>query len=166
VLRHIAALYKFEEQIKGQSAEVRHRLRQAQSRPCVEKLKAFFDEHLPRVSGKSKIAEAMRYALSHWQGLTLFLDDGRIEIDSNCVERAIRPLALNRKNALFAGHDRGGTHWGVVASLIETCKLNAVDPQAYLASVLSRLVNGWPARQIDELLPWAYASRQHGRAVA
>jgi transposase len=164
-LRTFAALYKIEEQIKGQSAEIRHCLRQAQSLPRVEELKAFLDKHLPRVSGKSKIAEAMRYALSHWQGLTLFLDDGRIEIDSNCVERSIRPLALNRKNALFAGHDRGGVHWGIIASLIETAKLNAVDPQAYLASVLSRLVNGWPMRQIDELLPWAYPANANSQAV-
>ncbi len=164
-LRQIAALYTIEEQVRGQSAEVRHRVRQAQSRPRVETLKAFFDENLKRVSGKSKMAEALRYAISHWQGLTLFLDDGRIEIDSNTVERAIRPVALNRKNALFAGHDRGAVHWGIVASLIETAKLNAVDPQFYLASVLSRLVNGWPMRQIDELLPWAYAASTNSRAV-
>jgi hypothetical protein len=98
--------------------------------------------------------------------LILFAEDGRIEMDSNMVERAIRPIALNRKNALFAGHGRGAAHWGIVASLIETCKLNGADPQAYLADVLSRLVNGWPMRQIDELLPWAYAARQETRAVA
>ena len=96
-LRQIAALYTIEEQVRGQSAEVRHRVRQAQSRPRVETLKAFFDENLKRVSGKSKMAEALRYAISHWQGLTLFLDDGRIEIDSNTVERAIRPVALKQK---------------------------------------------------------------------
>ena len=78
----------------------------------------------------------------------------------------MRPIALTRKNALFAGHDRGGVHWGIIASLIETCKLNAVDPQAYLADVLSRLVNGWPMRQIDDLLPWAYAASQPTCAVA
>jgi hypothetical protein len=77
-----------------------------------------------------------------------------------------RPLALNRKNALFAGHDRGADHWAIVASLIETCKLNSVDPQAYLASVLSRLVNSWPMRRIDELMPWAYAIRQNATAAA
>ena len=87
-------------------------------------------------------------------------------MDTNAVERSIRPLALNRKNALFAGHDRGATHWGIIASLIETCKLNGVDPQAYLASVLSRLVNGWPMRRIDELMPWAYAASQKPTAVA
>jgi transposase len=105
------------------------------------------------------MAEAIRYALRHWDGLILFAGDGRIEMDTNTVERAIRPIALNRKNALFAGHDRGAVHWGIVASLVETCKLNAADPQAYLADVLSRLVNGWPMRQIDDLLPWAFANR-------
>jgi transposase len=158
-LRQIAALYKIEQQIWGQSADARHRVRQAQSLLRVEKLKIWLDENLKRVSGKSKIAGAMRYAITHWQGLTLFLDDGRIEMDSNAVERAIRPIALNRKNALFAGHDRGGDHWATVTTLIETCKLNGVDPQDYLARVLSRLVNGWPNSQIDELLPWAQAPK-------
>jgi transposase len=156
-LRQIAALYEIEALIRGQSASERHRLRQVQSLPRVGRLKAWLDDNLKRVSGKSKIAEAMRYAITHWEGLTRFLDDGRIEIDSNTVERAIRPLALNRKNALFAGHDRGGDHWACIASLIETCKLNAVEPQAYLASTLSRLVNSWPMRQIVDLLPWNYA---------
>ena len=87
-------------------------------------------------------------------------------MDTNTVERSIRPLALNRKNALFAGHDRGADHWATVASLIETCKLNGVDPQACLASVLSRLVNGWPMRRIEELMPWAYAVRQNATAAA
>lgn len=159
-LVQIAALYKIEDFIKGQNAEARRRVRQTQTAPRLEKFKSWLEDHLKRVSGKSKIAEAMRYALHHWQGLALFLDDGRVEIDSNTVERSIRPLALNRKNALFAGHDRGGTHWATIASLIETCKLNGVDPQAYLASVLSRLVNGWPNSKIDELMPWAYTPGQ------
>jgi hypothetical protein len=87
-------------------------------------------------------------------------------MDTNTVERSIRPLTLNRKNVLFAGHDRGAEHWGIVASLIESCKLNGVDPQTYLASVLSRLVNGWPMRKIDELMPWAYAASKSATAVA
>ena len=84
------------------------------------------------ISQKTKLAEAIRYALSRWEGLTRFLDDGRIEIDTNVVERSIRPIALNRKNALFAGSDGGGEHWAIIASLIETCKLCGVDPHAYL----------------------------------
>ena len=127
------------------------------ARPLVDELRAWLEAQLAKVPGGSRIAEAIRYALKHWAGLTVFLDDGRVEIDSNVVERSIRPIALNRKNALFAGSDQGGVHWGVIASLIETCKLNAVDPQAYLADVLTRLVNRHPASQIDQLMPWAYA---------
>ena len=95
---------------------------------------------MPPVSGKSTIAVAIRYTLSRWDGLVRFLDDGRIEIDSNVVERTIRPIALGRKNHLFAGSDGGGEHWAVIASLIETCKMNAVDPQAYLRDVLAKIV--------------------------
>jgi transposase len=92
--------------------------------------------------------------------------DGRIEIDSNVVERAIRPIALNRKNALFAGSDGGGEHWAVIASLIETCKLIGVEPHAYLADVITRIVNDHPTSQIDELLPWAYLTTQERWRVA
>ena len=104
-----------------------------------------------------KLAEAIRYALTRWEGLTRFLDDGHVEIDSNVVERSIRPIALTRKNALFAGSDGGGEHWAVIASLIETCKLNDVEPHAYLADVITKIVNGHSNSQIDNLLPWAYA---------
>jgi hypothetical protein len=98
--------------------------------------------------------------------LTRFLDDGHIDIDSNVVERAIRPIALNRKNALFAGSDGGGEHWAVVASLIETCKLIGVEPHAYLANVITRTVGGHPNSQIDDLLPWAYPTAPALRDVA
>ena len=165
-LRQIAALYKIEETIRGQSAELRQEIRNARTRPLVDAFKSWLDATLARVSGRSKLADVIRYAIRHWDGLVRFLDDGRIEIDSNTVERSIRPIALNRKNALFAGHDRGGVHWGIIASLIETCKLNAVDPQAYLAETLTRLVNGWPMSKIDELMPWAYAAVASERAVA
>ena len=156
-LARIAALYRIETMIRGRVPEQRRILRHHQAKPLVADLRAWLEAELAKVSGGSRIAQAIRYALKHWSGLTLFLDDGRVEIDSNTVERAIRPIALNRKNALFAGSDQGGTHWGVVASLIETCKLNAIDPQAYLADVLARLVNRHPASQIDQLMPWAYA---------
>ena len=98
--------------------------------------------------------------------MTRFVDDGRIEIDCNVVERSIRPIALNRKNALFAGSDGGAEHWAVIASLIETCKLNSVDPHAYLSDTLTKIVNGHPNSRIDELLPWAYAKQQPLKAVA
>jgi transposase len=119
-------------------------------------LEPWLRERLTLISQKSKLAEAIRYALARWQGLTRFIDDGRIEIDSNVVEWAIRPIALNRKNALFAGSDGGAAHWAVVASLIETCKLTGVAPHAYLTDVITRIVNGHPNSRLDELLPWAY----------
>jgi transposase len=112
---------------------------------------------LPR--GSRPGCSLIRYVLSRWDGLCRFIDDGRIEIDSNTVERAIRPIALTRKNALFAGSDGGAEHWAVIASLIETCKLSSVDPQAYLARVVTSIVNGHPNSRIDELMPWNYPQK-------
>ncbi len=100
------------------------------------------------------------------EGLTRFHEDGRIEIDSNVVERSIRPIALNRKNALFAGSDGGGEHWAVIASLIETCKLCDVEPHNYLTDIMTKIVHGHPNSQIDELLPWAYPGATPLRDVA
>lgn len=92
----------------------------------------------------------------HWDGLQIFLTDGRVEMDTNPVENTIRPITLNRKNALFAGHDEGGRTWARMASLIETCKLNAVDPYAYLRATLTAIANRHPASRIDDLMPWAF----------
>ena len=153
-LARIAALYRIEADIRGQAAEARRDARQARSRPLVTELHAWFTAQTAKLPARSPTAEAIRYALNHWDGLCQFLDDGRIEIDNNSVERAMRPIALSRKNALFAGSDEGGENWAAVASLIETCKLNAVDPQRYLTGLLTRLVNGWPQARIDALMPW------------
>jgi len=155
-LERIAALYAIEKTVRGRSADARRAVRQDKSSPLVVALKAWLEHQLGRVSGKAPIADAIRYGLHHWNGLTRFLDDGRIELDTNIVERGIRPIVLNRKNALFAGHDEGAENWACIASLIETCKLNGIDPQAYLGDVLSKLVNLWPAARLDELLPWAW----------
>ena len=156
-LERIAGLYAIENGIRGRSAEERRAVRQERSRLIIDDLEPWLRTKLALISQKSKLAEAIRYALSRWEGLTRFLNDGRIEIDSNVVERAIRPIALNRKNALFAGSDGGGEHWAVIASLIETCKLIGVEPHAYLADVITQIVND-PSKhsRIDELLPWAY----------
>jgi len=156
-LKRIATLYAIEAKIRGRHAEERRLVRQAESKPLVEDLKTWLEVQLALVSGKSAIAVAIRYGLNHWDGLLRFLDDGRIEMDTNAVERSMRPIALGRKNALFAGHDEGAANWACIASLIETCKLNGVDPQAYLADVLTKLVNLWPASHVDELLPSAWA---------
>jgi transposase len=165
-LTRIAELYRIESDIRGMSAAERCRIRQTKSRPILEALEPWLRTKLGLISQKSKLAEAIRYALVRWDGLTRFVDDGRIEIDSNVVERAIRPLALTRKNALFAGSDRGGEHWAIIASLVETCKLCRVDPQAYLTDVLSRIVTGHLNTRIDDLLPWAYATAPDLKAVA
>jgi hypothetical protein len=165
-LTRIAELYRIESDIRGMSAAERARIRQQKSRPVLEALEPWLRAKLGLISQKSKLAEAIRYALVRWDGLTRFVDDGRIEIDSNVVERAIRPLAIGRKNFLFAGSDRGGEHWAIIASLVETCKLCGVDPQAYLADVLSRIATGHLNTQIDDLLPWAYATTPDLKAVA
>jgi hypothetical protein len=165
-LARIASLYAIEAEVRGSNPEVRRTARQQRAKPIVDALQAWLDAQHALVSRKSTLGEAIRYALKHWEGLVRFLDDGRIEIDSNPVERLIRPIALNRKNALFAGSDGGGEHWATHASLIETCKLNAVDPQAYLADVLAQLVAGHPITRIDELLPWTWAAAQPAQRAA
>jgi transposase len=165
-LARIAAIYQIESDIRGQPAEERRAVRQRYSQPLVAAFEPWLRQKLALISQKTKLAEAIRYALTRWEGLSLFLDDGRVEIDNNVVERAIRPLALTRKNAMFAGSDSGADHWATIASLIETCKLIGVDPQAYLADVITRIVNGHPQNRLDELLPWAYATAPAVRNVA
>lgn len=159
-LKRIQLLYAIEAEIRGQDAEARRRLRQERARPVLEDMKAWFEDQLSQLSRKSETADAINYALIRWPGLTLYLEDGRVEIDSNTVERSIRPLALTRKNALFAGSDGGGEHWAMLASLIETCKLNDINPQHYIADVLTKLVNGHPINRIQELLPWNWRAHQ------
>jgi hypothetical protein len=159
-LARLKLLYDIEAEVRGSPPEVRRAARQQRSKPVVEALKPWFENNLARMSEGSKLAEAIAYGLNHWDGLCRFLEDGRIEIDSNTVERSIRGVALTRKNALFAGHDRGAAGWAMIASLLETCKLNAVDPLAWTTDVLTKLVNRWPASRIDELMPWAYAAKR------
>jgi len=156
-LRRIAALYKIEADIRGTVPEARVAARKARSQPVLDDFEPWLRANLERVSGKSPTAKAIRYALSHWAGLIRFIDDGRVELDTNTVERAIRPQALTRKNALFAGSDGGAQHWACLASLIETAKLNGVDPLAYLTDVLATLAQGHPINRIAELLPWRWA---------
>jgi transposase len=165
-LMRIAALYAVESDIRGLSADERRQARQRHTKPLIDALRPWLEAKLAAVSGKSTIAEAIRYALSRWDGLIRFLDDGRVEIDSNVVERSIRPIALGRKNHLFAGSDGGGEHWAVIASLIETCKMNDVDPEAYLRDVLQKIVARHPMSRIDELLPFAYLRPAVDRAAA
>jgi len=158
-LRRIAALYRIEADIRGTPLETRAAARQERSKPIIDAFEPWLRANLERVSGKSPTAKAIRYALSHWEGLIRFIDDGRLELDTNTVERAIRPQALTRKNALFAGSDGGAQHWACLASLIETAKLNGVDPLAYLSDVLATLAQGHPINRIAELLPWRWGSQ-------
>jgi transposase len=159
-LARIKLLYEIEAEIRGLPPEVRQAVRQQKSKPVIEAMKSWFEASLGKVSKTGKVAEAIRYALNRWDGLLRFLDDGRIEIDSNTVERSIRGIGLDRKNSLFAGHDLGAEAWAMHASLLETCKLNSVDPLAWLTNVLTRLVNLWPASRIGELMPWAYVAKR------
>lgn len=165
-LRRIAELYHVEDDIRGLTAQARLAVRRERSRTIIAELEPWLREKLGLISQKTKLAEAIRYTLSRWEGLTRFLDDDRIEIDSNTVERSIRPIALNRKNVLFVGSDGGAQHWAAIASLIETCKLNHVEPLGYLADMLTRIVKGHPNSQIDDLLPWAYIAEPDLKPVA
>ena len=155
-VKRIGEFYRIEAEIRGSDPAARLVARQERSAPIVADLEAWLTHHRARVASKSPLGEALKYISKYWDGLCLFLTDGRVELDSNTVERTIRPIALNRKNALFAGHDAGAENWAVIASLIETCKLNAVDPHAWLAKTLTAIAGGHPQRQIDELLPWNY----------
>lgn len=155
-LRRIGELYAIEADVRGQSPPHRVAVRRNRSKPLLSALKLWLETQLPLIPGASELAKAIRYALARWDGLSRFLNDGRIEMDTNPVERAIRPISLGRKNHLFAGSDGGGHRWAVVCSLVETCKLNGVEPYAYLADVLQRMVDGHPVNRLDELLPWRW----------
>lgn len=154
VLRRIALLYAIEGEVRGLSAKQRCAARAERSRVVVDDLNQYLEARNTQASAKSKLGEAIRYALTRWDGLSRFIDDGRIDLDSNTVERSIRPLALNRKNALFASSDEGGDNWAVIATLIECCKLNAINPHEWLTQALTRLANGHTANRVDKLMPW------------
>lgn len=150
----MAELWSIEEEVRGQVPAARAAARQDRSAVIVAELFKFWEKELPRISGKSKLAEAIRYATSRRAALERFLADGRTEIDSNIVERAIRPQTIVRKNALFAGSDGGGSTWATIATLLQTAKMNSVDPLAWLTQTLDRIANRWPISQIDQLMPW------------
>ncbi len=157
-LAQIQALYRIEKDLRGQSADQRHVARQEHAKPIIDDFELWLAQSRARVSAKSPTGEALKYIAKYWDGLILFLQDGRIELDSNAVERTIRPIALNRKNALFAGHDAGAQNWAVIASLIETSKLNGVEPHGYLSGVLKAIAAGHKQTDINLLLPWIYGN--------
>ena len=143
--------------IRGQTAEQPQDVRQTKLLPLVGTMKTWFEAELKRIPPRGGLGDPIRYALTRWSALGLFLDDGRIELDNNTVERAIRPIALGRKNHLFAGSDGGAARWAIAASLLATAKLNDVEPFAYLKDVLERLSNGHRMSRLDDLLPWNWA---------
>jgi hypothetical protein len=162
-LKRIAKLYQIEGEIRGNGADDRRAVRQQKAEPLTEALRAWLEKTLAQVASGSAIAQAIRYALNRWDGLVRLLDDGRIEIDSNTVERAMRPIALSRKNALFAGSDEGAENWAMLASLIESCELHGVNPEACLTDALTKLVNNWPNSRIAELTPWGWSAAHTDR---
>jgi transposase len=164
-LQRIGQLFDIERAIMGRPAAQRRQVRHAAARPVIDALAAFLDASLAMISGRSDLAKAIRYARSRWTALTRYLDDGTLEISNNAAERAIRPLALGRKNYLFAGSDAGGERAAAAYTLIETAKLNGLDPEAYLRAVLGRIADH-PINRIAELLPWNIGLASPVRAAA
>ena len=165
VLKRIAEIYAIEKDIRGKPADVRLAVRQERSRPLVDKLHDWFAATAPRMMAGSTTSDAMKYALKRWTGFTLFLDDGRLELDNNTAERAMRPVALQRKNALFAGHQLGAENWAAIFSLVETCKMLGLNPYAYLADVLARIITRADTDTIDDLLPHNWVDTNAAQTV-
>jgi transposase len=152
-LERIAQLYGIEKEIRGRSPAERIETRQARSRPVLVSMHAWLKATVAKMSRKSDVAVAIHYALERWAALVLFCDDGRVEVDNNAAERALRAVALGRKNYLFAGSDAGGDRAAAIYSLLGSAKLNGIDPEVYLALVLRRIADH-PITRIEELLPW------------
>ncbi len=152
-LDRIAALYRIEDTIRGQPPEQRLRARQEHTAPLMAELHHWLQMILSRVPGRGSLAKAIRYTLSRWEGLTLILRNGRACIDNSAAERAIRPLTLGRRNWTFAGSDAGDERAAAIYSLIETAKINGLDPEAYLRRVIERIADH-PVNRVAALLPW------------
>jgi hypothetical protein len=156
-VKRIGALYDIEREVRGKPAEVRTETRQARARPLLDELHRWLNKILAGLSRKSDTALAIRYALSRWRALSRYIDDGRIEMDNSAAERALRTVALGRKNYLFAGSDAGGERAAAIYSMLGTAKLNGLDPELYLRHVLERIAEH-PVNRLQELLPWNLAA--------
>ncbi len=153
-VERIGELYGIETEIRGRSPDERRRVRQSRSRPLLESMREWLEASLLKLSKKSDTSAAIRYALGLWDALLRYCDDGRIEIDNNPAERALRTVAIGRKNYLFAGSDAGGERASAIYTLVGTAKLNGLDPEAYLRHILERIADH-PVNRIEELLPWS-----------
>ncbi|KAB2766438.1 IS66 family transposase, partial [Brucella anthropi] len=165
-LDRIGALYDIERDIVGRPADVRLATRQKHSKPKIDELHAWAEKQLLRIPGKSELAKALRYGLSRWPSLCLFLEDGRVAMDNNAAERALRPIGVGRRNWLFAGADTGAETLARAMTIIETAKMNGINPQAYLADVLDR-IHDHKINRLDELLPWNWKplAAEHAKAA-
>jgi len=164
IVRRIDELFAIERSINGRPPDERRAVRQDQSKPLVVALEAYMREQLRRLSPKNKVAKPIRYMLSRWASFTRFLDDGRVCLSNNAAERALRCVAVGRRNWTFAGSDEGGRRAAAIYSLIQTCRLNDVDPQAWLADALARLPDH-PAKRVSELTPWEWKARRDASAL-
>jgi transposase len=155
-IARIGALYGIEEDVRGKPAEIRCDVRQARARPLLDDIRSWMEKFLRQLSAKSETAGAIRYALAHWRALTRYVDDGLLEIDNSAAERALRAVALGRKNYLFCGSNSGGERAAAIYSLVGSAKLNGLDPELYLRTVLAQIAEH-PVSRIDKLLPWNLA---------
>jgi transposase len=154
-IQRIAALFAIESSVNGRAPDRRRAVREEHARPLLDELKAFLETSLTRISGKSALAKAIRYALSRWKALVRYLADGRLEMTNNSAERAMRTPVLGRKNYLFCGSDAGGRRAACIYTITETAKMHGLNPQAYLTDILSRIADH-PINKIDALLPWLW----------
>ncbi len=164
-MKRIDALFAIEREITGSAPQVRRAVRQERSRPLIADLESWMRTSRAKLSSKSAMAKAFDYLLRRWASFTRFLDDGRVCLSNNAAERAIRPIAVGRRNWTFAGSDSGGQQAAAMYTLIETCRLNDIDPHAWLADIIARLPSH-PAKCIDELLPWNWKIGQVQQAAA
>lgn len=164
-LERIGQLYDIEREIAGKPADIRRAVRQELSRPKLEALHSWAEKQLTRISTKGDLAKAFRYALGRWHAFSLFLDDGRVAIDNNAAERAVRPICLGKKNWLFAGSETGAETLARAMTLIESAKMNGLDPQAYITDLLNR-IHDHKINRVGELLPWNWVPRTVPQALA
>jgi transposase len=166
-LSRIGALYAIEDEVRGKPVDLRLSVRQARARPLLDDLRKWMEKALRSLSSKSETAAAIRYALSRWRALTRYTEDGLLEIDNSAAERALRAVALGRKNFLFAGSDNGGDRAAAMYTLIGSAKLNGLDPELYLCTVLA-LIADHPISHIQDLLPWnlAHSLQTHSSQAA